>query len=53
MDKDKDTKAWSILPWALVHPWLGKDRACFVLFSVCFVFVFLTFPCAVPIYKRK
>lgn len=41
MNKDKeDTTAWSILPWAIVHPWLGKDRACFVLFSVCFRFCF-------------
>lgn len=41
MDKDKDSKAWSILARVLAHPWLGKDRACFVMFSVCFVFVFV------------
>lgn len=40
MDKDKDTKAWSVLPRALAHPGVGKDRACFVSFSVRFVFVF-------------
>lgn len=41
MDKDKDTKARSVLARVLTHPWLGKDRACSVMFSVCFVFVFV------------
>lgn len=43
---DKDTKAWSILPRALVHPWLGKDRALFPFLFVLFLFFNISLCCA-------